>query len=149
MRLLPKSMIMWTCLASPAVAAAGRMQSSMSGTPFSGLPSMSSSPCSLTSEVAGQRVGRAEVADFRVAAGGIDGQEEPGRARLDDLPLDVGKAVGAALPRRLAAQAALPAVADLGGGSGCRRARECKRFGARVGEKDVHGGRSGIGVCKS
>ena len=87
-------------------------------------------PLQVDEEVAGQRVGRAEVADFRVAAGGIDGQEEPRRARLDDLPLDVGEGPRGIVGGRSRRWRSVASRNRSGwSGSGCRRARECKRPG--------------------
>ena len=96
-------------------------------------------PLQIDEEVAGQRVGRAEVADFRIAAGGIDGQEQPRRARLDDLPLDVRKG-----PRGIvgpgAGGGAVAASRSRSGwsGSGCRREGNANDLDPRVGEKYVH-----------
>ena len=70
---------MWTCLASPAVAVAGRMQISTGGMPLQRLALHVQQPFQADDEVLGQRAGRAEVAHLRVAAGGVDGQEELGR----------------------------------------------------------------------
>ena len=102
-------------------------------------------------EVAGQRGGIGEVADFRIAQAGIDGQEQLADVRLDDLPLDVRKngrfgtlfvvippAILVGLRFGLAA-ARLPAVADLGRRvTASRLKRYADDLDSRVGKQNVH-----------
>ena len=92
--------------------------------------------------VAHQRLGRAEIADLRIAAGRIDRQEQPRRAGLDDLPLDI-RDIRSGASAAAAAAAALPAVAALRRGVSPPQ-RHADDLDTRVGEEDVHG--EGLGV---
>ncbi len=133
-RLLPKSITMWTCLASPAVAVAGRMQTSTGGTPRKRPLLQVQQPFQANHEILGQRGGLAEVADLGVSAGGVHGQEEPRGAGLDDLPLDVGIGLGGLVFLLRGADAALPAVADLAALVAAAAQRNADELDAGVGE---------------
>ena len=93
-------------------------------------------------EVARERVGGAEVADFRVAARGIDGQKEPGRARLNDLPLDIREGPRRLVGSRCGDRRPLPAITDLAGLVAAAAAqRNANDLDTRVGEKYMHNDR--------
>ena len=70
-------------------------------------------PVQTDHKVLRQRRGEAEIAELRVAATGVHGEEQPRGARLDDLPLDKRKRLRRLAFVRRSRAASLPAVADL------------------------------------